>query len=117
MERFDEFLNFFYMDSSTILASYTKADLRLNYWRLSMYPVGIILLACACLCFAFLYDRSPAYAGIAIIFLLLLTVWHPHYYDLFSPQSGRFLEYVVSAYIELISIVQSHFSLFSCACT
>lgn len=84
------------MDSSTVLTSYTKADLRLNYWRLSMYPVAIVLLVSACLCFTFLYDRNPAYAGLAVLFLLLLTVWHPHYYDLLSNKASVFFEYVSS---------------------
>jgi uncharacterized membrane protein len=82
------------MDSSTVLTSYTKADLRLNYWRLSMYPTAVVLLAAACLTFAFLYDRNPAYAGLAIAFLLLLTVWHPHYYNLHSKREETFLKYV-----------------------
>jgi|LauGreDrversion4_2_1035121.scaffolds.fasta_scaffold131547_3 hypothetical protein len=89
------------MDSGTVLTSYTKADLRLNYWRLSMYPTALALLFAACLCFGFLYDRNPAYAGLAVLFLLLLTVWHPHYYDLLSSRAKDFLEYVKSLHSPL----------------
>jgi len=82
------------MDHDTILTTYTKAELRLDYYRLAMYPIAFLLLACSCATMMFLYDRYPITSLLATGSFLLLTVWHPEHFGIRSTRDKAFLKYV-----------------------